>query len=456
MTLSNGDELLCNNCLQTHTEADRARYPVALALSQNDQAGNYGNNSRAIVQEKPVVINEILCYIQNRMDNMAVDILSKILCDFYSETQISAAKNLLFEKCQIERGSRLIKRIGPNKKNSDVQDIITRFNEVGLDAPNFAAFNLANLPPTSLDSFDMAKLSMNLTNVSDTLAMLSCLQSDLNSVLKRSTEIADVAAEVVAVKSMVQNLAAHQPSTSVSSVPNSDDRDHEYDADVTTIPETQLTQTSDIVPGSEESSSSDADTDADDEADQVEPNNNITFEADAFTQTTPTRDHRDDGGFTTVRRTQRPRNKAKFQRTYAEITSSDKSKTNMTVNVNGKHKKLNVNGKHNKLKVANRAQPNSSILRTATHVAKVSNRNVTHSRFSSIFVSRLHASTSVQDIKFHMNELCKDKIRIEKLVTKYNGYSSFKLSVPNKVKGTALNRQNWPEGVYIRTFIESH
>ena len=62
----------------------------------------------------------------------------------------------------------------------------------------------------------------------------------------------------------------------------------------------------------------------------------------------------------------------------------------------------------------------------------------------------------MQDIKFHMNELCKDKIRIEKLVTKYNGYSSFKLSVPNKVKSTALNRQNWPEGVYIRTFIESH
>ena len=66
----------------------------------------------------------------------------------------------------------------------------------------------------------------------------------------------------------------------------------------------------------------------------------------------------------------------------------------MTVNVNGKHNKLNVNGKHNKLKVANRAQPNSSILRTATHVAKVSNRNVPHSRFSSIFVSRLHASVT--------------------------------------------------------------
>ena len=74
-----------------------------------------------------------------------------------------------------------------------------------------------------------------------------------------------------------------------------------------------------------------------------------------------------------------------------------------------------MNGKHNKLKVANREQPNSSILRTDTHVAKVANRNVNHSRFSSIFVSRLPASTTVQDIKFHMNELCKDKIHIEKL-----------------------------------------
>jgi hypothetical protein len=165
------------------------------------------------------------------------------------------------------------------------------------------------------------------------------------------------------------------------------------------------------------------------------------------TQTTST-STLDDTGFTTVRRKQRPRKKAKSQRSFADVASSVRTR-HVVANTN-----TNVNERCNPLGVANKVNYNSN-LRTATNMSKMLNNNVRHSRFVNIFVSRLHANTNVQDIKCHIHDLCKEKFRIQKLVTKYNGYSSVKLSVPHKIKGDILNKQNWPEGVYIRTFVES-
>ena len=85
---------------------------------------------------------------------------------------------MLFKKCKVQNVSRLIKRTVTNKKTNDIQDIILRLNEVGFDAPNFVALNFLNLPSTSLDSFDMEKLSMILANASDSLVVLNNLQSD--------------------------------------------------------------------------------------------------------------------------------------------------------------------------------------------------------------------------------------------------------------------------------------
>lgn len=55
----------------------------------------------------------------------------------------------------------------------------------------------------------------------------------------------------------------------------------------------------------------------------------------------------------------------------------------------------------------------------------------------------------ILNVAFHETWKCKDKVRIEKLIRKYNEYSFFKLSAPNKTKGNILNGQTCPKHVFI-------
>ena len=61
--------------------------------------------------------------------------------------QIESSKTILYESCQGIEGERMKKRKQPNKHLNNIRDIIDRFNEVGLVAPQFVTHNLSKLTP---------------------------------------------------------------------------------------------------------------------------------------------------------------------------------------------------------------------------------------------------------------------------------------------------------------------
>ena len=73
-----------------------------------------------------IYINELLCFISNKVDFMAVELLSKLVCDFYDSKVIEAAKKILFEVTEQARPSELrhIKIQGAYKDLSNVKDIV--------------------------------------------------------------------------------------------------------------------------------------------------------------------------------------------------------------------------------------------------------------------------------------------------------------------------------------------
>ena len=71
---------------------------------------------------------------------------------------IYKAKFLLFEEC-IETKLRLKTYRNDKKVKGDSEDIIMKFNEVGSDCPRFVAADISNVPATTSDAFDLAKLS---------------------------------------------------------------------------------------------------------------------------------------------------------------------------------------------------------------------------------------------------------------------------------------------------------
>ena len=110
-----------------------------------------------------VTVNELLCFVTNRIDVMTQDVLVKICADFYDGT---SAKKLLYSQIQeLNLGitlPRYFKRKGINRNKSDIIDIIRLCQEVGSSLPVFVASDLSSLPTVSANCFDMALLMRDI------------------------------------------------------------------------------------------------------------------------------------------------------------------------------------------------------------------------------------------------------------------------------------------------------
>ncbi len=167
---------------------------------------------------RQVIVNEMLCYIQNRMNNVSVDYLEKSVCNFYNDVQVEGAKTQLFDYCR--EGTRHKKRQGPRKKSQNVTDIIDKFNEVGCAVPHFVAQNIVNLPAVSLESFDLAKLSNDLGNVmaleqnlTSVYSMITNINKSLENMAQLQTDVAIIKARLVDMPVQQVNIVQHQPET---------------------------------------------------------------------------------------------------------------------------------------------------------------------------------------------------------------------------------------------------
>ncbi len=110
-----------------------------------------------------LVISEILCYFQNKIDCVNHDFLIKTVTDFYCKEDICRAKGILFAECK-ETDMRL-RKYNVDAAKLDSRDIINKLNEVGLECPVFVAKTVAKLPLAAADAFDLAKISNDISNV---------------------------------------------------------------------------------------------------------------------------------------------------------------------------------------------------------------------------------------------------------------------------------------------------
>ena len=58
-----------------------------------------------------------------------------------------------------------LKSYNKNTAKMDCRDIINKLNEVGLECPTFVSISVAKLPLATLDAFNLAKISKDITNI---------------------------------------------------------------------------------------------------------------------------------------------------------------------------------------------------------------------------------------------------------------------------------------------------
>ena len=140
-------------------------------------------------KERPWIVNELLCYVQNKMDaGMPIDTVSRICSQFYTEESVFEAKELLFEA--VKTAMRFRRYNGENKKEQHMGDIIKVLLEAELeDTPLFTAQTLSNLPALSVDCMDSLQLRTDIESIKQQLRMMQSNHNELTDLVKLKCQI---------------------------------------------------------------------------------------------------------------------------------------------------------------------------------------------------------------------------------------------------------------------------
>lgn len=108
-----------------------------------------------------IVINEVLAFVQNKVDIMNEESLVQICTTAFTLEDIEIAKSLLFDS--VKTGIRKVSRRNDKKTHRNLDDIISVFKQTDPElTPIFVAKDLQKLPPVTFDHVDVTKLLKDL------------------------------------------------------------------------------------------------------------------------------------------------------------------------------------------------------------------------------------------------------------------------------------------------------
>ena len=148
---------------------------------------------------EPVEIDELLCYISWKLQVMTTNDLVNICVNSFTESNIVDSKVRLFTACGrghgVEPPPNCIKykrRQGDSRIENNVRDMITLFQELGANAPKFAAADMAAMPNPKVDSTDVPSLIKAISDlrldVSALTKVVARQQDTINDLLKVISE----------------------------------------------------------------------------------------------------------------------------------------------------------------------------------------------------------------------------------------------------------------------------
>lgn len=130
-----------------------------------------------MVESSSVIVNEILCYISNKIGVVPAHHLQRLCCDSFEFDEINDAKKILYEHCA-ESGDRYTQRQGNKKKEMSIDDMFNLFQKKGNAVPVFAAVKLERLPPVSIDNIDVANLLKKIQNMNEDIKLLKEISTE--------------------------------------------------------------------------------------------------------------------------------------------------------------------------------------------------------------------------------------------------------------------------------------
>jgi hypothetical protein len=160
-------------------------------------------------QMKTLVVNELLCFLNDRKDSVPFDNLVRIAADFYTWDEIANARNVLVNECKLD--DRLPKRRGSGKENLVVSDLAKVLLDPLVIHPAFVALKISRLPSVLLEDMETVSVMNELSTIKLQLKELLAWKTskeEVNSPLAAVGDIAITAADARSEDTGVKTFAS--------------------------------------------------------------------------------------------------------------------------------------------------------------------------------------------------------------------------------------------------------
>ena len=398
--------------------------PICSASATAGQTHHKGNMAANHAEHDVKLIDDpFLCFLHNKMDTTAKDILEKVCVDFYQSSTIANSKSILFDNVNTDR--RYKKHRGQNQAHDDFKDIYTILQEAGSDMPvKFVVSNLSDLPPMRIESVDIAHLLKQIQDTNTSVKLLTEAHSSMTSRITR-----------------FEQLTVNRLSSSPSPVlpPK-----HAACAEVPGFSEPKeselnCTNSSDDFPTHTDSLNS---------FETVSEATIQSIEEDPQEVDISARE------MSAILGSGKHRNAAPQSHGYRDaLTHGSACGTGLRATQPHDHKDdKRINS--DKLNNVIHGSGSGTGLRAIARNSKFANSNVnTSTRITGVFITRLDPKTTVSQVQTVVKRETGLRVRAEKLQAKYDTYSSFYIGCDKRVQDTLLCGDMWPKGALIKHFV---
>ena len=392
------DEVRCKECKAAKWPGNSVQSDTTLCNDQelNETIAPQRPGDFALSQmSKGPIVNELLCFVVNKMDTLPFDYLVKLCSDFYSESEIDAAKEIISKLGPTDK--RYPKRKGQNKKVTTVQDILRIMLELETNLiPVFVARDLGNLTPLSYEHFDVSKLLHDIEVVRNEVNLI---KFSIPSLPLGTTE------------------TRHGGQNANPKIPNTDS------TQPLSVTQTNKNAPNTVIQGNKNS----------DPAKTINNEGLVVKAQDKGTSRTEKEQPRESKKVDT---NVQPQMESTNNASSAEL--EDGQPWTIVTNKRVKKKPPFISGT---------AKGVAGGLQVATKPPR--------RKCIGIFVSRLHCETTAEQVKDHVLQKLDTNFKIKKLETKFKTYSSFLVETGLKHVQSLLDPDIWPEGTLIKRYYES-
>lgn len=353
--------------------------------------------------DKPIVHNELLCFMTHQMKQLPADTLVKLCEDFYSEQNVTEAKNIVY-RLSNKQNRRNVKHTGSNKTRNNLLDMYKLLQEEEPDnAPQYAAIDLSNMPPVSCRNVDTLHLLREIAEIKSSVSLLSMGHRDLTQIVRTQLPLAPK-------EKKREDMHANNATASPSNFhPNVDHHSSDTETDTEAGTDDSSVPPSIEPPSSTHPTRTPTATRTDKlETDKSCRYNNDTLATRVFTNS-----------------------QQKAQKTRRDRHHGHQSKTSA--------RDLVIHGK---------GEPSLS-MPARTNKQSKPNRTCT-----GLFVTRLQRRTTPEQLERQLYLASGYKIKAEKLETRHDSYSSFYIRADRTLRDALMDPDVWPANSMVRLFFE--